>query len=125
MNSNNNRIKQIEAENLVWIVYFFLIGLCLYANTFEKNYFETGNNDSKETYRNLTIIIFVIAIIVYIYFFIDGYESVKNMNPYTNKRTKDLNNLSFIGSTLILISGIIFLYIAVVDENLDVELAFN
>ena len=73
----------------------------------------------------MTIIIFVIAIIVYIYFFIDGYESVKNMNPCTNIRTKDLNNLSFIGTTLILISGIIFLYIAVVDTDLDVELAFN
>lgn len=125
MNNNESRIKQIEAENLIWIVYLFIIGLCLYANSFEKRYFEKGNKNDKETYRYLTIIIFVIAIIVYIYFFIDGYESVKNMNPFMNKKTKDLNNLSFIGSTLILLSGIIFLYIAVVDTDLDVELAFN
>lgn len=125
MNNNESRIKQIETENLIWIVYIFLIGLCLYANYFEKNYFETGNNNSKEKYRNLTIIIFVIAIIVYIYFFIDGYDSVKNMEPCLNKKTKDLNRLSLIGSALILISGIIFLYIAIVDQDLDVELAFN
>ena len=119
-----NRIKQIEIENFIWLVYLFIIGLCLYANTFEKDYFKTGNNDSKEKYRQLTIIIFVIAIIVYIYFFIDSYNSIKNTNSY-NKKTNDLNNLSFIGSTLILTSGIIFLYIAIVDKDLDIELAFN
>lgn len=122
---SNNRIKQIEIENLIWLVYLFIIGLCLYANTFEKDFFKTGNVESKEKYRTLTIIIFVIAIIVYIYFFIDSYDSIKSMNPCINQRTKDLNNLSFIGSTLILISGIIFLYIAAVDTDLDVELAFN
>lgn len=119
------RIEQIEIENFIWIVYLFIIGLCLYANTFEKDFFKTGNLKSKEKYRMLTIIIFVIAIIVYIYFFIDSYDSVKSMSPYINTREKNLNNLSFIGSSLILISGIIFLYIAVVDNNLDVELAFN
>ena len=119
------RIKQIDIENFIWIVYIFLIGLCLYANVFEKKYFETGDLNAKETYRSLTIIIFVIALIVYIYFFIDGYDGIKNMNSNTNKNTKDLTNLSFIGSSLILISGIIFLYIAIVDKDLNVELAFN
>ena len=122
---NEKRIKQIDVENFIWIVYIFLIGLCLYANCFEKKYFETGDLNSKETYRSLTIIIFVIALIVYIYFFIDGYDGIKNMNPNTSKNTRDLNNLSFIGSSLILISGIIFLYIAIVDKDLAVELAFN
>lgn len=124
MNSKN-RIKQIEIENFIWLVYLFIIGLCLYANTFEKNYFETGNIESKEKYRFLTIIIFVIAIIVYIYFFIDSYDSINNNYFYLNKKTKDLNNLSFVGTTLILISGVIFLYIAITDKDLDVELAFN
>ena len=33
--------------------------------------------------------------------------------------------LSFIGSLLILISGLIFLYIAYNDQELDAEIAFN
>lgn len=125
MNEKKKRIKQIEIENTIWLVYIFIIGLCLYANSFEKNYFETGNINSKETYRNLTIIIFTIAIIIYIYFFKDSYDGIKSMSQHASKKTKDLNNLSFIGTILILISGIIFLYIAVIDKDLDVELAFN
>ena len=45
----------------------------------------------------------------------------------TNKwlKKKLLTYMSFLGSFLVLISGIIFLTIAINDENLDVEIAFN
>ena len=38
---------------------------------------------------------------------------------------KKLQELNLLGSALILISGFIFLYIAFMDNDLDVELAFN
>lgn len=123
MNDNYKRLKQIEIENKVWIVYFFLIGLCLYGNSFEKKYFLYGNNYDKEKYRKITIVIFSIAVIIYSYFFVDSYKDVKNNNY--NTKSKSYSELSFLGSTLILISGLIFLYLAVVDTDLDIELAFN
>ena len=123
MNNNYNRLKQIEIENKIWIVYFFLIGLCLYGNSFEKKYFLYGNNYDKEKYRKITIIIFSIAVIIYFYFFVDSYKDVKNNNY--NTKSKSYSELSFLGSTLILISGLIFLYLAVDDTDLDIELAFN
>ena len=123
MNDNYKRLKQIEIENKVWIVYFFLIGLCLYGNSFEKKYFLYGNNYDKEKYRKITIIIFSIAVIIYFYFFVDSYKDVKNNNY--NIKSKSYSELSFLGSTLILISGLIFLYLAVADIDLDIELAFN
>ena len=123
MNDNYKRLKQIEIENKVWIIYFFLIGLCLYGNSFEKKYFLYGNNYDKEKYRKITIFIFSIAVIIYFYFFIDSYKDVKNNNY--NTKSKSYSELSFLGSTLILISGLIFLYLAVVDTDLDIELTFN
>lgn len=123
MNNNYKRLKQIEIENKIWIVYFFLIGLCLYGNSFEKKYFLYGNNYDKEKYRKITIFIFSIAVIIYFYFFIDSYKDVKNNNY--NTKSKSYSELSFLGSTLILISGLIFLYLAVDDTDLDIELAFN
>lgn len=123
MNDNYKRLKQIEIENKVWIVYFFLIGLCLYGNSFEKKYFLYGNNYDKEKYRKITIVIFSIAVIIYSYFFVDSYKDVKNNNY--NTKSKSYSELSFLGSTLILISGLIFLCLAVIDTDLDIELAFN
>lgn len=123
MNDNYKRLKQIEIENKIWIIYFFLIGLCLYGNSFEKKYFLYGNNYDKEKYRKITIFIFSIAVIIYFYFFIDSYKDMKNNNY--NIKSKSYSELSFLGSTLILISGLIFLCLAVDDTDLDIELAFN
>lgn len=125
MNEKEEILKKIKTENFVWIIYFILIGLCLYGNTFEKNYVLYNDQKSKETYRKITIFIFAVALIIYLYFFFDNYKDVKNLKPTDSKRKKDLNELSLLGSTLILIAGLIFIYIAIVDTELDVELAFN
>ena len=125
MNDVDKRIKQINTENFVWIVYIFIIGLCLYANKYEKKYFYTNDITAKEKYRNLTIFIFIIAVIVYIYFFIDNYNDCKELKPTDSIEKKNLNELSLVGSTLVLISGLIFLYISFVDKDLNVEVAFN
>lgn len=125
MEETNKRLKQINTENFIWIIYFFLIGMCLYANHFEKNFFLNNDEYSKEKYRKMTIIIFIIAVIIYIYFFIDNYRDFKSLKQTDSIKKKKLNELSLLGSSLILISGLIFLYIAVVDIDLDVELAFN
>ena len=63
--------------------------------------------------------------IVYFYFLNDSYKSINNYKSNDSKKKKDLNNLSFVASLLICISGIILLYIAINDNDLDVELAFN
>lgn len=125
MSEKEEILKKIKTENYVWIIYFILIGLCLYGNTFEKNYVLYNDQRSKETYRKITIFIFTVALIIYLYFFFDNYKDVKNLKPTDSKRKKDLNELSLLGSTLILIAGLIFIYIAIVDTELDVELAFN
>lgn len=119
------RLKSIRAENIVWIIYYVLISFCLYANSIEKDYFLTGNNNSKKLYRKLNIGIFTVAVIIYLYFTYDSYKALKNLNINDSLKKKDLTNLSFIGSTLILISGFIFLYIAYTDQNIETEIAFN
>lgn len=71
------------------------------------------------------ILIFSILIIIYLYFVKDSYDDVKNIQPNDNPKKKNLITLSFLGSFFILISGAIFLFIAIKDQELDVELAFN
>lgn len=125
MNENSKRIEQINTENKIWIIYLGIIGLSLYANYFEKRYFMCNDIYAKKKYREILIFIFVVLVIVYLYFFLDSYNGVKNLNPCESKKTKDLSELSLLGSGLILLSGIIFLYIAIVDTDINVELAFN
>lgn len=125
MDEVNERLKEIKIEDFIWIVYLGIIALSFYSNYLEKKYFLYKNNQDKEKYRNIIIIIFSILIIVYFYFLKDSYESIKKIKPNDNEQTKNLTYLSFLASFLIFISGIIFLYIAIKDENLNIELAFN
>ena len=71
------------------------------------------------------ILIFTILLIIYYYFTKESYDDIKNLKYNDTNKKILLTYASFIGSFLILLSGIIFLLIAVLDENIDTEIAFN
>ena len=119
------KLKQLKIENFIWLIYIGIIFLSWYSNSLEKKYFLFNDLESKEKYRKIMILIFSILIIVYLYFLNDSYKSVKDINSYDCKEKNKLIYLSFIGSLLIGLSGFIFLYIAIKDEDINVELAFN
>ena len=121
----NNKLKQIKIEDYIWLIYIGIIFLSWYANSLEKKYYIFNDLLSKEKYRNVMILIFVILIIVYLYFLKSSLDDINNLKEDDSDDKKMLVYLSFIGSLLIAISGFIFLYISIVDENLNVELAFN
>ena len=121
----NEKLKQLKIENFIWVIYIGIIFLSWYANSLEKNYFVFNDKYSKNKYRKVMIFIFTILIIVYFYFLKDSYKDFKNISNKDSSKKQNLVFLSFIASLLIFISGLIFLYIAYKDEELEVELAFN
>lgn len=125
MNNKLDRLEDIKKENIVWIIYIGIIILSYYANSKEKKYILYNDEKSKKEYQNLMITIFSILFVIYYYFTKDSYDDLKNINIFDTKKKKNLLYLSFIGSLLILISGVIFLIIAIVDDEIDTEIAFN
>lgn len=127
MNRSNllDRLEDIKIENFVWIIYIGIIILSWSANEKEKKYLLFNDEKSKREYQDLLILIFSILVIIYSYFTKDSYEDYIKLKDDNNIKKKTLHLLSFIGSLLVLISGIIFLSIAIMDEDIDVELAFN
>jgi len=120
MNQNiEKRIKQINIEDNIWILYIGIILLSFLSNYYEKDYFLKKNLKSKEIYRKMNILIFTTLLIVYAYF---EKESLSSLNSTQKNKYTDL---TFIGTTAVLISGLIFLYIAIVDTDLEEEIAFN
>ena len=121
----NKKLKQLKIEDFIWLVYIGIIILSWYSNSLERDYYINNNIESKNKYRSIIIFIFFILLIVYSYFLIDSYNSIKELNIYDSDKKKKLIYLSFIAALLIFISGLIFLYIAINDNDLSVELAFN
>ena len=125
MNDRLDKLKDIEIENKIWIIYVGIIILSWYANSKEKTFLLYNDEKAKKEYQNLLILIFSILVIIYYYFAKDSYYKLININEFDSDKKKHLLYLSFIASFLILISGIIFLNIAIQDDQIDVELAFN
>ena len=122
---NNKKLKQITKEDYIWVIYIGIIVSSWYANKYESDYFKYNDMISKEKYRRIMIRIFTILVVVYLYFFKGSFDDLMNINNSDSINKKELTYLSYVGSLFILLSGIIFLYIAYKDENIDVEIAFN
>ncbi len=118
-------LKKIRIEEYIWIVYLVIIGLSFYANSLERQYYKYDNIPAREKYRKLTILIFSIALAVYVYFFNDSYRDVKNLKPTDSHEKKFFNKANLTASTLIMIAGTILLFIAINDIELETELAFS
>lgn len=121
----NKKLKQLKIEDFIWLIYIGIIIMSWYSNNLERKYFINNDLQSRNKYRKTMILIFSILIIVYLYFLKDSFDDLKNIRSDDSNEKKNLTYLSFIGSLLIAISGVIFLYIAIKDEELNVELAFN
>ena len=125
MNDRLEKLNDIKTENIVWLIYIGIIILSYYANSKEKRYLLYNDQKAKKEYQDLLIIIFSILLVIYYHFAKDSYEDVKKLNSFDSKKKQTLTKFSFIASLLILISGIIFLSLAIADDNIDIELAFN
>lgn len=120
--NNYDRIKETRVEDYIFIIYYVIITLSLYSNKIEREYLVTNSSEKKEEYRILLFIIFGIAFLVYLYYFISSFNSLKDCK---STHAYKLNELSTLASFLVLISGCIYLYVIFNDNDLSVELAFN
>ncbi len=125
MEDKLDRLKDIKTENFIWIIYIGIIVLSWYANSKEEKFILYDDEISKKQYQNLMILIFSILVIIYYYFTVDSYYDLKKLNIFDSNKKRNLTYASFTGSLLILISGIIFLIIAILDDDIDTEIAFN
>lgn len=119
------KLKEINIEDFIWVIYIFIIFMSWYSNSKERCYYVCGDEKSKEEYRCLVVMIFTILLVVYLYFVKSSWDSYKKLKDSPSIKTRELATLSLLSSLLIAVSGAIFLYIAIKDDDLIIELAFN
>lgn len=124
-NEIDEKLKDIKTEDNIWVIYIIIIFLSWYANSLEKKYFIYNDHSCKNQYRKIMVLIFSILLIIYFYFFKSSMEDVENLKLGDSLKKRKLTELSAMGSLFIVISGLIFIYIAYSDTDIDVEIAFN
>lgn len=117
------RFKQIDIENIVFVIFIILLLLGYYANSREKDYFINKEKEAKQDYYHIMIFIFLVTVIISGYYTYSSYQDIVNLRYEDNSRRKAFANLSFISSLLALIASIILLYIAITDTEIDAEIS--
>lgn len=118
-----NRIKEIDRENFIYIIFFIILILSYIANEIEKDYFIKRNDIDKNNYYYLQIFIFGIIVLVNIYYVIISYREIRLLQIQENFNKRKYAYLDFIASLAALVAGLILLYIAITDREIDAEIS--
>ena len=107
------KLKELNIENLIWYIYIFIAILALLSNYYEKNFYKYKVYQDKKLSHKINTIIYTIAIIIYIYFI---YLNIKKAKRYF------YSNLGLYAAIMFFVGGIIYLYIEVNNNTVE-ELA--
>ncbi len=120
-NTVNREIERINIENIIWLIYFFLIGFNIYSNYLEIKYLNEKNLAAREKFRTINETIFFISLLIYLYFLYLNWQDITSLNSTSSLNRVKLTTYSFIASILFVLAGIITLYVACNIKVLDNE----
>lgn len=116
------KLQRLSEENLVWVVYFFIIIAALLSNAYEKYFLETGDLRKQKIFRTLNITIFCVAFFIYLYFVIISYENVQELRDNSTKKEVLSAHVTLIASILFLVAGGLALWSEINRENPDTDI---
>ena len=117
------KLKNIQIENLIWLIYFFISIAAIVSNYFETNYIKYKNINDFKHYKTINITIFTIAFFIYLYFVYINYKNISTLKKNASKQKVLNSNINFIASLLFLIGGILYLYTESKSLNTEDEIA--
>ena len=109
-NSIGVQLKSVETENLIWLIYLFIIGANFISNYFVEKYLYAMDEKYRKIVRNINILVLTIALLIYIY---SLYIRVNDLQ----KESLLYQKLILLANFTFLIGGIIFLAVEIYKSN--------
>ena len=93
------------------------------ANSFEKKYFLYSDNSYKKIYYYIQVVIFFVVVSVNLYYVYISYLEVANLSWCSSYKKIKYAYLDYYASIFALIAGLILLYVAIDDVDIDTEIS--
>lgn len=116
------RLKLISIEDVILGIFIILVILSMIANKIERKALIDKDLVDMEKYYYLQIFIFGVVVIINIYFIFNSYSEIIHLKEEETDTKKKFAYLSFVASLAALLAGVILLYIAIVDKDLEAEM---
>lgn len=117
------RINEINTENVVFLIFIILIIMSYVANSFEKKYFLYSDNSYKKIYYYIQVVIFFVVVSVNLYYVYISYLEVANLSRCSSYKKIKYAYLDYYASIFALIAGLILLYVAIDDVDIETEIS--
>lgn len=124
MNDVEKKLKRLKNEDIIWIVYFFIVVFALYSNKLDRDYLLKKDKDAYKREKSINITIFFLAFFIYLYFLLLLTEDLGNMEKNFDDPNYRSTFIQLIAAILFLIGGAIYLINEITrkDDDLDVGL---
>lgn len=124
MNELLRKLKLLRNEDIIWLIYYFIVTFALISNRLEKNYLLNNENvQSRNTSRKINTTLLIIAFFIYLYFTVVAFQDIELLKQNSTKKEVRISYERLI-TNLIFLAGGILAIIADLDENTsDVDLA--
>ena len=124
MNDVEKKLKRLKNEDIIWIIYFFIVFFALYSNKLDRDYLLKKDKDAYKREKSINITIFFIAFFIYLYFLLLLTEDLGNMEKNFDDPNYRSTFIQLIAAILFLIGGAIYLINEITrkDDDLDVGL---
>lgn len=124
MNDVEKKLKRLKNEDIIWIIYFFIVVFALYSNKLDRDYLLKKDKDAYKREKSINITIFFIAFFIYLYFLLLLTEDLGNMEKNFDDPNYRSTFIQLIAAILFLIGGAIYLINEITrkDNDLDVGL---
>ena len=124
MNDVEKKLKRLKSEDIIWIIYFFIVVFALYSNKLDRDYLLKKDKDAYKREKSINITIFFISFFIYLYFLLLLTEDLGNMEKNFDDPNYRSTFIQLIAAILFLIGGAIYLINEITrkDDDLDVGL---
>ncbi len=124
MNDVEKKLKRLKNEDIIWIVYFFIVVFALYSNKLDRDYLLKKDKEAYKREKSINITIFFVAFFIYLYFLLLLTEDLGNMEKNFDDPNYRSTFIQLIAAILFLIGGAIYLINEITrkDDDLDVGL---
>ena len=124
MNDVAKKLKRLKNEDMIWIIYFFIVVFALYSNKLDRDYLLKHDSAAYKREKFINTTIFFIAFFIYLYFVLLLTEDMGSMEKNLSDPAYRSTFIQLIAAILFLVGGAIYLINEITrkDDALDVAL---
>lgn len=114
------KLQRIKEENLIWVVYFFIIIAALLSNAYETYFLKTKDYRQQKIFKTLNITIFCVAFFIYLYFVVISYQNIQELKETSTKKEVLSAHIQLIASLLFLVAGGLSIWAEINKDDFDI-----